>query len=361
MSINPNTPLPSTPNTDDYTEINLEEVRPNQNAIETEASDINMDVYATLGESKPEEIYNPAYEKLTIQQNDHEKSFFKWKIIIVCVVIVLMALCVVIGLVVGGVFQGETEEHIATIEKELSDLTENINLWKADIKETLKVLDIDECSSNPCQNGGSCVDRFDGYHCTCAPGYWGANCDIGGTKEDITSISMEVSILSAIIREQSNVTENIMIWKAGVMDTLKKLGETKEDIANFRKEVSTLGTELSSLKENITLWKADIIDTLKILGSNDQNGPEESTGATGSKGPTGSTGSTGSTVPNGPTGATGPSGPTGPTGATGQTGLTGQPGATGPSGYKGQTGATGPTGSPGSTGATGPIGPTGLT
>lgn len=31
-------------------------------------------------------------------------------------------------------------------------------------------IDIDECSSQPCYNGASCVDLPQGYRCQCAPG-----------------------------------------------------------------------------------------------------------------------------------------------------------------------------------------------
>ena len=39
--------------------------------------------------------------------------------------------------------------------------------------------DIDECSSNPCQNGGTCVDKVNGYLCSCAHGYTGTECQNG--------------------------------------------------------------------------------------------------------------------------------------------------------------------------------------
>ena len=39
-------------------------------------------------------------------------------------------------------------------------------------------LDIDECSSNPCQNSGTCVDGIARYSCSCANGYTGNNCQI---------------------------------------------------------------------------------------------------------------------------------------------------------------------------------------
>ena len=39
------------------------------------------------------------------------------------------------------------------------------------------LIDIDECSSNPCENGGTCNDAVDMYTCDCAAGYNGDNCE----------------------------------------------------------------------------------------------------------------------------------------------------------------------------------------
>ncbi len=36
-----------------------------------------------------------------------------------------------------------------------------------------------ECSSNPCLNEATCVDRVAQYLCVCAPGYDGTNCEEG--------------------------------------------------------------------------------------------------------------------------------------------------------------------------------------
>ena len=46
------------------------------------------------------------------------------------------------------------------------------------------MIDFDECEEakvNPCLNGGKCNQNPTppGYHCTCADGYTGKNCEIG--------------------------------------------------------------------------------------------------------------------------------------------------------------------------------------
>ncbi|XP_048844777.1 protein crumbs homolog 2-like [Brienomyrus brachyistius] len=43
--------------------------------------------------------------------------------------------------------------------------------------ETCSV-DVDECQSLPCLNGGSCVDLADAYQCFCPPGFTGADCQL---------------------------------------------------------------------------------------------------------------------------------------------------------------------------------------
>ena len=47
------------------------------------------------------------------------------------------------------------------------------------IKNIILTLDIDECSSSPCQNGGTCVDGINRYDCSCTVGYTGVDCETG--------------------------------------------------------------------------------------------------------------------------------------------------------------------------------------
>ena len=39
-------------------------------------------------------------------------------------------------------------------------------------------VDIDDCASNPCKNGGRCRDGVNTYECFCANGWEGPHCDI---------------------------------------------------------------------------------------------------------------------------------------------------------------------------------------
>jgi len=43
--------------------------------------------------------------------------------------------------------------------------------------------DIDECASDPCQNGGSCKDYVNYFTCSCPPRYYGVYCE---TSKSIT-------------------------------------------------------------------------------------------------------------------------------------------------------------------------------
>ena len=39
--------------------------------------------------------------------------------------------------------------------------------------------DINECSSNPCKNGGTCFDQVNSFRCVCQAGYAGKTCQTG--------------------------------------------------------------------------------------------------------------------------------------------------------------------------------------
>ena len=62
------------------------------------------------------------------------------------------------------------------VEKEMVDFQINIFTF---LFTYLLLLDVNECSSNPCFYGGTCYDKFGGYVCACRKGFEGSNCQIG--------------------------------------------------------------------------------------------------------------------------------------------------------------------------------------
>ena len=44
---------------------------------------------------------------------------------------------------------------------------------------SVSYVDIDECQSNPCRNGGTCFDALASFTCACLPSYSGLYCEEG--------------------------------------------------------------------------------------------------------------------------------------------------------------------------------------
>ena len=68
------------------------------------------------------------------------------------------------------------------------------------------MVDIDECATSPCQNGGSCTDQVNGYTCNCVAGYDGTDCETGNNATSI-DFYIAIKIYTLVSRCQSNAKE----------------------------------------------------------------------------------------------------------------------------------------------------------
>lgn len=76
------------------------------------------------------------------------------------------------------------------------------------------LLDINDCESNPCKNGGTCIDGVNSYKCICSDGWEGAYC--------------ETSESSLLRTDSSGVVEGVRGWWSIYVAFLSH--------GNFRKE-----------------------------------------------------------------------------------------------------------------------------
>ena len=51
---------------------------------------------------------------------------------------------------------------------------------------------VNECDSNPCQNGATCYDQYLDFHCQCTSDFTGHACD---RRQSLTSINLPLSLL----------------------------------------------------------------------------------------------------------------------------------------------------------------------
>ena len=51
--------------------------------------------------------------------------------------------------------------------------------------------DIDECSSSPCKNNGTCRDHVNTYSCLCMAGFSGRDCQFGELRTNLSKRERE--------------------------------------------------------------------------------------------------------------------------------------------------------------------------
>lgn len=105
--------------------------------------------------------------------------------------------------------------------------------------------EIDECQSNPCRNGGSCLDRFNMFVCECPPGYSGPTCDMNVCSLRVSSLVLDIHVKRCTFYiccpTQTNSQDTFL------QSTFLQTTEIETFVANFTFQFFILSHDISVL------------------------------------------------------------------------------------------------------------------
>lgn len=64
------------------------------------------------------------------------------------------------------------------IGERMRNMLRRITTLEGRVDEIVTKLTEDNCESGPCQNGGSCIDLYDGFTCRCTDNWMGTTCTL---------------------------------------------------------------------------------------------------------------------------------------------------------------------------------------
>lgn len=71
----------------------------------------------------------------------------------------------------------ESRVNTPTAAVNVTKLNRRVRQLEIKVNQLIDRLNADNCSSNPCQNAGTCMNTFNGYVCKCTDAWTGNNCD----------------------------------------------------------------------------------------------------------------------------------------------------------------------------------------
>ncbi|GBN95242.1 Cubilin, partial [Araneus ventricosus] len=72
-------------------------------------------------------------------------------------------------------FIGTGQDRISN--RAIRRITSKVNQLQDKVNSLTQLLNENECNSNPCKNGGTCTDTYNGFICNCPSNWEGPTCD----------------------------------------------------------------------------------------------------------------------------------------------------------------------------------------
>ena len=90
--------------------------------------------------------------------------------------------------------------------------------------------DIDECASDPCENGGTCVDKVNAYTCDCVKGFDGDTCQISKRYLSVCDVIRETRLVEVQNNRLCGASDQRLDFLSHISNCRKRLSRFLQEL-----------------------------------------------------------------------------------------------------------------------------------
>nr|XP_054768408.1 mucin-17-like [Lytechinus pictus] len=125
---------------------------------------------------------------------------------------------------------------------------------------------IDDCVSHPCQNGGTCEDKIDSYECQCPDGFNGELCE-----NEMTTMVMMTTTENVTATESglTTVTDDVTITTSGMTTSITGATTVTLDVTtvSVTSDATTVTPDTSTVLSDATTVNADVTTAISDVAT----------------------------------------------------------------------------------------------